>query len=103
LWMVETIIAGAIEAGCSAEQAVELYRSVWYYTVWEILVRANAARRRAEDERLIYRDALLASLDPVQFPQLAGLAERWPILVVRDTYARGLRALVDGMLPGARR
>lgn len=31
-------------------------------------------------------------------PHLAALADRWPELTARDTYAQGLRAFVDGLL-----
>ncbi|GAB3586968.1 TetR/AcrR family transcriptional regulator [Amycolatopsis endophytica] len=98
LWMVEAIVGGAIEAGCTEEQAVDLYRGVWYYTVGEILVRANAARRRADDERPTYRERVFGSLDGARLPHLAAIGERWTELAGRDTYAEGLRAFVDGAL-----
>ncbi|GCD96198.1 TetR family transcriptional regulator [Embleya hyalina] len=99
LWMVEAIIAGAIDCGCTPEEAVDLYRSVWYFTVGEILVRANAERRRADPQRPNRRDAVLGEADPARLPHLAALADRWPALVSRNTYPQGLRALVDGLLP----
>lgn len=98
LWMVETILAGAVDSGCTPEQAVHVYRSIWYYTVGEILIRANAARRRSDNDRPIYRDALFRDLNEDEFPHLAALAGRWPALVSRDTYADGLRAMVEGLL-----
>jgi AcrR family transcriptional regulator len=98
LWMVETIVAGAVECGCTDEQAVDLYRSVWYYTAGEILIRAGAARRRAESDHPIYRDELLRSVDETELPHLAALADRWPALTARNTYSRSLRALVSGLL-----
>ena len=98
LWMVEAMVGGAVECGCTPEQAVVLYRSIWYYTVGEIMVRAAAARRRTED-RPIHRDTVFTSLDPQALPHLAALGERWPELVSRDTYQLGLRGLIDGMLP----
>jgi AcrR family transcriptional regulator len=97
LWMVETIVAGAVDCGCPPARAVDLYRSIWYYTVGEILVRARAARRAAED-RPRYRDAVFADLDETRFPRLAEIGGRWPELAARDTFGRGLRALVDGLL-----
>lgn len=100
LWMVETIVAGAVDLGCSDEQAVDLYRCVWYFTVGEILVRANAARRRIErGDRPAYRDVVMAELDPVELPHLAALGDRWPDLAARDTFAHGLAAIVDGLVP----
>ncbi len=98
LWMVETIMAGAVECGCTPEQAVDVYRSIRYYTVGEILVRANAARRRSEPDRPVYRDALLTKIDTSELPYLAALADNWPTVVARDIYPRGLRAIVDGLL-----
>lgn len=98
LWMVEAIVGSAVECGCTPEQAVDLYRTVWYYTVGEILVRANAARRRAGSDRPSQRDAVFNSLDEARLPHLAGLAGRWPTLVARNTYSQGLAALVDGLL-----
>jgi AcrR family transcriptional regulator len=98
LWMVESIVGAAVEYGCDAEQAVDLYRGIWYYTVGEILVRANAARRRANDKRTPHRDIVFKTLDESRLPHLAAIADRWPTLVARDTYAQGLRALVDGLL-----
>ncbi len=97
LWMVDTIVGSAIECGCTPEQAVDLYRSLWYYTVGEILVRAHA-RRRAEEERPRYRDTVFKRLDASRFPSLAPLGDRWPQLTSRDTYRQGLRAFVDGLL-----
>jgi hypothetical protein len=98
LWMVESIVGSAIECGCAPEQAVDLYRSLWYYTAGEILVRAHSARRRAGDDRPTYRDAVFGNLDPSRLPHLAAIADRWPALVARDTYRHGLRAFVDGLL-----
>ncbi|MEU4524823.1 TetR/AcrR family transcriptional regulator [Amycolatopsis sp. NPDC024027] len=97
LWMVEAIVGGALGCGCPPERAVELYRNVWYYTIGEILVRARAARRAAED-RPRYRDRVFAALDGARFPNLAAVGDRWPELAARDTYRAGLRAFVDGLL-----
>lgn len=97
LWMIDAIVGGAVECGCSPEQAAELYRSVWYYTIGEILIRANAGRR-AEDDRPRYRDTVFANLDASRYPNLAVLGKSWPRVTARDTYDRGLRALVDGLL-----
>ncbi|WP_433323474.1 TetR/AcrR family transcriptional regulator [Spirillospora sp. CA-294931] len=99
LWMVETIVGGAVELGLTPERAVDLYRGVWYFTAGEILIRANAARRRAEPPRAIRRDEVFRELDAARYPHLAAVADRWPELTARDTYASGLRALVDGLLP----
>lgn len=97
LWMVEAIVGGALDRGLGPERAVELYRSVWYYTVGEILVRVRAGRRASEG-RPRYRDTVFAGLDAAEFPGLAAVGERWPELAARDTFSRGLRAFVDGLL-----
>lgn len=100
LRMVETIVAGAIEYGCTREQAVDVFRSVWYYTVGEILVRANSARQ-AGLERPAGRAPFFSALDAAQHPHLAAIGDQWPALAARDTYVHGLRAFVDGLLAQA--
>ena len=99
LWMVETIVAGALDCGCTPVQAVDLFRGIWYYTVGEILVRAYTARRRV-DERP-WRDIDFSSFDASRLPHLAALGGQWPMLAARDTYPQGLRAFVDGLLAQA--
>jgi len=100
---VEAIIAAAVQAGCDDEYAVHLYRSIWYYTVGEMMVRSNSTRRRATDDRPVYRDAVLSGSEAVSnWPQLARLADRWSDLTARDTYQLGLQALVDGLLTACR-
>ena len=98
LWMVDAMVGGAMDCGCSAEQAVDLYRGIWYYTVGEITVRANAARRRATDERPVHRDVLYRTIDSAELPALAAVARSWPQWTAKDTYRQGLRAFVGGML-----
>lgn len=93
LWMVETIVGGAVDSGCTHAQAVGVFRDIWYYTAGEVLVRARSARR---DERP-QRDAAFR-FDPAETPHLAAIGDRWPELAARDTYADGLRALVGGLL-----
>ncbi len=101
LWTVETIVAGAVDAGCTLEQAVEVFRSVWYYTVGEILVRAHSARAKAAGARPTPRAGFLGRVDPSRLPRLAALGDQWPILAARDTYLQGLRAIVEGLLTDA--
>jgi AcrR family transcriptional regulator len=101
LRMVETIVAGAIECGCAREQAVDVFRSIWYYTVGEILVRANSAARQVGMERPAGRAPFFSALDATQHPHLAAIGDQWPALAARDTYVRGLRAFVDGLLAQA--
>ena len=101
LWMVETIVAGAIDYGCTPVQAVDVFRSIWYYTVGEILVRAHSDRERVDNERLTYRDPDFSSFDESQLPHLAAIGDQWPALAGRDTYPQALRAFVDGLLAQA--
>lgn len=98
LWMVDAMVGGALDCGCTQEQAVDLYRGIWYYTVGEITVRANAARRRAADERPVHRDAVYREIDAAELPALAAVGDNWAKLAARDTYRQGLRAFVGGML-----
>ncbi|MFJ4519900.1 TetR/AcrR family transcriptional regulator [Streptomyces sp. NPDC088810] len=98
LWFVEQIVAGLTDAGLTLDQAVHGYRSIWYYTAGEILVRTTAARRRTTDDRPAYRDQVFAGLDPTDLPHLSRAADRWAALTSQDTYEQGLRALVTGLL-----
>lgn len=98
LWTVEAIVASAIECGLTPIAAADLYRSVWYFTAGEILVRSHSARRDHERKRPNYRNSIFEDLDPERLPVLASLAGEWPRIVRRDTYQAGLRALVEGLL-----
>ncbi|WP_190199189.1 TetR/AcrR family transcriptional regulator [Streptomyces djakartensis] len=100
LWFVEQIVDGLVECGLSPDRAVHGYRAIWYYTAGELVVRTAAARRRASDDRVTYREQVFADLDPGELPRLAQLADRWAPLTAEDTYQEGLRALVDGLLAG---
>ncbi|MFJ6215706.1 TetR/AcrR family transcriptional regulator [Streptomyces sp. NPDC092296] len=97
LWMVEAIVAGADDHGCTPEQSVDVFRSIWYYTVGEILVRAHTARRQNGEKLPVFR----TSFDASQVPHLAAVSDRWRALSVRDTYPQGVRAFVDGLLARA--
>jgi AcrR family transcriptional regulator len=101
LWLVEAVLDGAIEAGATPEAAVRLYRHIWYYTAGEILIRARRTRRHDQRDGPAYRDRAFARLDPAAYPRLSSLADRWPDLTSEDTYAHGLRALIDGLLPAS--
>ncbi|MCK2215955.1 TetR/AcrR family transcriptional regulator [Actinomadura sp. ATCC 31491] len=94
LRMVEAVLAGAVDHGCTPEQAVHVFRSIWYFTVGEILVRARSTGTDGE------RPAFFAGVDMSGLPRLAALGERWPELAARDTYPRALRSFVDGLLAG---
>ncbi|MGW3538970.1 hypothetical protein ACWDNI_00240 [Nocardia niigatensis] len=49
LWMVDAILAGAEDYGCTPDQAVYAFRSIWFYMVGEILVRAHSVREGAPE------------------------------------------------------
>lgn len=74
--MVETIVAGADDYGCASVQAADVFRSIRYYTVGEILVRAHSDHRRADDEHPTF----FSSLDASQVPHLAAIGDQWPVL-----------------------
>ncbi|MEV7617224.1 TetR/AcrR family transcriptional regulator [Streptomyces sp. NPDC089799] len=97
LWLVEAILSGAVEHGCTPEQSVYVFRSIWYYTVGEILVRAHSARAQAVDELPTAEDFVQLG-DTTQLPRLAALSEQWIKLATQDTFALGLRAFTDGLL-----
>lgn len=103
LGLVETVVAGAVDYGCTREQAVDVFRGIWYYTVGEILVRVRAhyAREQQDLEEAAHRDAFPDGLDASQLPQLASLRHQWATLAWRDTYPQGLRIFVDGLLAHA--
>jgi len=99
LFLVETIVAGAVDAGCDRDSAVYLYRHIWYYTAGEIIIRASRTRRRARTAgEPVYRDQAFARLDPIAFPHLTATAPRWGALTSEDTYTRGLEIIIDGYL-----
>ncbi|MDP9844350.1 TetR/AcrR family transcriptional regulator [Streptosporangium lutulentum] len=100
LWYPETIIDAAVRAGLGTEAAVDAYRIIWHYTGGEIAARASAARRR-QDDRPTYRSRTFVDLDAEELPHLAALGPRWEELAARDTYDKGVRALVKGLLEGA--
>ncbi|MEU7070518.1 TetR/AcrR family transcriptional regulator [Streptomyces narbonensis] len=97
MWMVEDVLAGAADHGCTPDQSVDVFRSIWYFTVGEVLVRARSARRESEGHPFAYRD----DLDPSQVPHLAAIGTRWAALAARDIYPEGLTTLVDALLTRA--
>ncbi|MBN6053026.1 TetR/AcrR family transcriptional regulator [Nonomuraea sp. RK-328] len=98
LWYPEEIIDAAVEAGLTPEEAVDVYRIIWHYTAGEITARSAAARRR-EDGRPTHRSQVFENLDATRLPRLATLGARWEELTSRDTYDKGVQALVRGLLP----
>ncbi|WP_214403164.1 TetR/AcrR family transcriptional regulator [Pseudonocardia lacus] len=106
LRIVEAIVAGAVDHGCTPQQAVHVYRSIWYYTVGEILVRAHSRRRRPDGDQpgetlFSGPDPSLGRLDPARQPHMVAIGDRWGEFAAQDTYRLGLRAFVDGLLARA--
>jgi AcrR family transcriptional regulator len=99
LWSVEVILAGAIDHGCTPDQAVYVFRSIWYYTVGEILVRARS--RKPDSERPISRPTDFDNLKSADLPNMSAVSDRWGQVAGQNTYPDGLRALVDGLLAQA--
>jgi AcrR family transcriptional regulator len=94
LWVLDDMLSGAQEYGCTPDQSVYVMRSLWYYTVGESIVRARSARRQATGEPIVF----LGSFDAEKVPHLADIGLRWAVLTPRDTYPHGLSAMVDGLL-----
>ncbi len=101
--MVEVMMAAAVACGHTPEQAVDVYRTLWYYIVGDLVMRANRERRQAAPERAAALDRAdaMAELDVTALPTVAAVADRWAELTVRDTHRQGLAAIVDGLLPSA--
>ncbi|MFC0622557.1 TetR/AcrR family transcriptional regulator [Kribbella deserti] len=101
LWLVEVVLAGAVDYGCTPAQSVYVFRSLWYYTVGEILVRARSKRDQAAIQGDFDFDARLSSFDPERLPVLAAIGAQWGPLAAEDNFLNGLTALVDGLLAQA--
>ncbi|MFF9450040.1 TetR/AcrR family transcriptional regulator [Streptomyces althioticus] len=43
LRLIEEILSGAVDHGCTPEQAVQVFRDIWYFTVGEVLIRDHSA------------------------------------------------------------
>lgn len=106
IWMVEAIVSGARDAGCTPEQSILVFRNVWYFMVGEIMVRANSRTRRSgAGGPAIFTgsDPSISDHDAAALPALASVADQWVEVSARDTFADGLEALVDGLLGRAER
>ncbi|MEV0649571.1 helix-turn-helix domain-containing protein [Phytomonospora sp. NPDC050363] len=97
--MVELMMAAAVAHGRTPEQAVDVYRTIWYYIVGSLVMLANRERRKARDGTPLDRTEALGRLDAGELPTVAAVAGRWSELTNRDTHREGLRALVNGLLP----
>ncbi|WP_432936110.1 TetR/AcrR family transcriptional regulator [Kribbella sp. CA-253562] len=102
LWVVETILAGAVDHGCTPAQAVLVFRNIWYYTVGEILVRANTAQHhRPETEDPAGYNTAFRGLQNPDLPYLSAVADQWGEIAQANTFPQGLSAVVDGLLAQA--
>ncbi|GEL21802.1 hypothetical protein PSU4_07560 [Pseudonocardia sulfidoxydans NBRC 16205] len=99
LALVEAVLDGAVDHGCTPDQAVDVFRGIWYFTVGEILVRAHSTGRPTTLPAL--RAPFFAALDAERTPRLASVADRWVELAARDVFPETLRAVVDGLLTQA--
>lgn len=93
LWLVEVIVGGAVDCGCTPAQAVDVFRGLWYYTVGEILVRSHSSDNRPSSPGIDF-----SRFDAARLPHLSAIGDEWPALAARDTFAAGVRAFVDGLL-----
>ncbi|MFE5619759.1 TetR/AcrR family transcriptional regulator [Streptomyces sp. NPDC056524] len=105
LRLIEDILSGAVDHGCTPEQAVQVFRSIWYFTVGEVLIRDHSADgpEAAEERAVPSADggAFVNDLDADQLPHLTALNDRWTALAARDTFPSTLGVLVDGLLAQA--
>ncbi|MEU7143683.1 TetR/AcrR family transcriptional regulator [Nocardia sp. NPDC046473] len=97
--MVEMIIAAAVDYGCTLEEAVDVYRTIWYYIVGDLIVRASRDRRRARLAASSATELGIAELELAELPTLATIGDQWADLTSRDIHRKSLAALVNGLLP----
>ncbi|MFC8272571.1 TetR/AcrR family transcriptional regulator [Streptomyces sp. NPDC057271] len=98
LRLIEDILSGAVDHGCTPEQAVQVFRNIWYFTVGEVLIRDHSSDVSEEEAPSADGGAFVSDLDADQLPHLTALNDRWTALAARDTYPSTLGALVDGLL-----
>ncbi|TDC82511.1 TetR/AcrR family transcriptional regulator [Micromonospora sp. KC606] len=98
LWIVEVMVGAAVDYGYSADGAVHVYRTIWFYILGNLIVRVTSNRRRARTG-MVYQDQVVARLTTATHPRLASVAGRWAELNARDTHRQALTAIVNGLLP----
>jgi AcrR family transcriptional regulator len=94
---VEVIVGAAVDYGCTHEQAIIIFRALYYYTAGEILVRAHTARAQADEGHITHRFDV-DNLNNPRLPTLAALRHQWGEVAARDTFAQCFEAFVDGLL-----
>lgn len=97
--IVETLVAAAVTCGCSTEEAVDLYRTIWYYIMGDLIIRVNRDRRRSRLDASSSPEPGVDQLDPAQAPTLVAIGDQWNDLTTRDIHRKGLEAIVNGLLP----
>ncbi len=97
LWLMEEIMAGFVGCDLTLAEAASGYRSVWQFTVGELIV-SRGVDRVAALGRPPFVLEVLTNVSPDEHPTLAALAPHWRDARDRDSYATGLAALVDGLL-----
>lgn len=102
LWIVEEMVAAAVDCGRTDDEAFFVYRTIWFYIVGDLIVRVTGARRRAR-AGTVHQDEVVVQLEAASHPRLAAIAGRWPDLNARDTHRQALAAIVNGLLPPAGR
>ncbi|MFI8323783.1 TetR/AcrR family transcriptional regulator [Streptomyces sp. NPDC085529] len=98
LWFVEEMIGAIVDCGHTLEDAVYVYRTIWFTIVGDLIIRANGNQRRGRATGPTYEDQVVAGLVSGTHPRLAAVADRWAELNGRDTHREGLTAVVDGLL-----
>ncbi|MDX2295527.1 TetR/AcrR family transcriptional regulator [Streptomyces roseofulvus] len=98
LWFVEEMIGAIVDCGHTLEDAVYVYRTIWFTIVGDLIIRANGNQRRGRATGPTYEDQVVAGLVSGTHPRLAAVADRWAELNGRDTHREGLTAVIDGLL-----
>ncbi|PXX71139.1 TetR family transcriptional regulator [Nocardia tenerifensis] len=96
--MVEDIVAAAVAYGCTTDEAVDVYRAVWYFIVGDLIIRANRNRRSRLGVSHASDDGV-GQLDPARLPTLVAVGDRWAELTHRDIHRKALDAMLEGLLP----
>ncbi|BCJ61654.1 TetR/AcrR family transcriptional regulator [Micromonospora endophytica] len=101
LWIVEVMIEAAVAHGNTVEEAVFIYRTIWFYIVGNLIIRVTSTRRRTRTGT-VHQDEVVARLTPDTHPRLVEVAGRWAELNTRQTHRQGLTAIVNGLMPARR-
>lgn len=73
------IVSGASGCGCTPARAVEVFRSIWYYTVGQILVRAHSVRFGGSTTSAPSpASPPSATSTHPKVPHLAAIGDEWP-------------------------